>query len=144
MFASKAQYHPSIRYNLVKLFFIQILAYSVHFLTSTFKQKMELVSWNELRLRKQLCDGVIRTADGSSFPIHRVIVSSFSPYFRVYFTNSLHEGQPEYTEMNLLDVPAYIVSMIVEFAYTRRCQVTPLNTSICQRKRPISFLGDWL
>lgn len=85
---------------------------------------MELVSWNELRLRKQLCDGVIKTADGSSFPIHRVIVSSFSPYFRVYFTNSLHEGQPEYTEMNLPDVPAYIVSMIVEFAYTHRCQVT--------------------
>lgn len=88
---------------------------------------MELVSWNELRLRKQLCDGVIKTADGSSFPIHRVIVSSFSPYFRVYFTNSLHEGQPEYTEMNLPDVPAYIVSMIVEFAYTHRCQVTSRN-----------------
>ncbi|XP_017307089.1 kelch-like protein 10 isoform X2 [Ictalurus punctatus] len=44
---------------------------------------------NELRLEKQLCDGVIMVDDGE-FHVHKIILCGCSPYFRVLFTNGCH------------------------------------------------------
>jgi hypothetical protein len=38
-----------------------------------------------------LCDAIIQVDDGSRFPIHRVILSASSSYFRALFTNGLNE-----------------------------------------------------
>lgn len=39
--------------------------------------------FNELRLKSQLCDGIVRCDDGTEFLVHRVILSVVSPYFKV-------------------------------------------------------------
>ncbi|XP_046670050.1 kelch-like protein 10 isoform X2 [Homalodisca vitripennis] len=88
---------------------------------------MSTASWNDLRINQQVCDGVIKTPDGGSFPIHRVILSAFSPYFRAYFTNSLNNGNPEFTEMVISDVSSEIIGLIIEFAYTQSCPVVMTN-----------------
>lgn len=83
--------------------------------------------WNELRLNNQLCDGIIKTSDGNTYPIHRVILSAFSRYFLALFTNTLNNGNPDISELALEDVPSDIVRLIIEFAYTQHCKITMDN-----------------
>jgi hypothetical protein len=47
---------------------------------------------NQLRAKGALCDAVLRTEDGGSFPIHRMVLLMHSDFFRfvclrMYFTN---------------------------------------------------------
>jgi kelch-like protein 10 len=46
---------------------------------------------NELRAKNVLCDAVLRTEDGGSFPVHRTVLLIHSDFFRfVLFTNVLY------------------------------------------------------
>ncbi|XP_069702649.1 kelch-like protein 10 [Periplaneta americana] len=82
--------------------------------------------WNELRVHQQLCDGVVHSNDGKTFCVHRPILSASSPYFKALFTNSLKGGKPETKEVNV-DIPGHILELILDYAYTGRCNITPHN-----------------
>lgn len=81
----------------------------------------------ELRLNHVLCDGTIKTSDGAIFPIHRVILCAFSPYFRAFFTNCLNTGDSEVIEMTIEDFSSEIISPLIEFAYTGTCKISHDN-----------------
>ncbi|XP_008198985.2 kelch-like protein 10 isoform X1 [Tribolium castaneum] len=82
--------------------------------------------WKELRLKNQLCDGIVRCADGTEFKIHRAILSAASPYFRALFTNSINRGQPETYEANV-SIPGKIFALLLDFAYTGTCSINSSN-----------------
>ncbi|XP_017273103.2 kelch-like protein 10 [Kryptolebias marmoratus] len=79
--------------------------------------------YNELRLRKQLCDAVIRV-DGVEFHVHKVILCSCSPYFRALFS---HWSTPDCQIYDIHGVTAELMKVIVEFAYTGFVPVTQDN-----------------
>jgi kelch-like protein 10 len=82
--------------------------------------------WKELRLKNQLCDGVVRCIDGTEFKIHRAILSAASPYFRALFTNSINRGQPETYEANV-SAPSKIFALLLDYAYTGTCSINSSN-----------------
>lgn len=57
--------------------------------------------WSELRMKSQLCDGVVKCEDGTQFKVHRCILAAVSPYFKALFTNSINRDQAEQTEANI-------------------------------------------
>jgi kelch-like protein 10 len=83
-------------------------------------------AWNELRLRHQLCDGILHSNNGKTSYIHRIILCAVSPYFKALFTNSLKGGEPEINEVNL-DIPGHILDLILDYAYIGHCNVTSEN-----------------
>ncbi|XP_078039106.1 uncharacterized protein LOC144471169 [Augochlora pura] len=83
--------------------------------------------WSELRANQQLCDGAIRCARDHVFPVHRVILSAVSPYFKALFTNSLRGGKTETTEVVIDSIPSEIFSLILDYAYTGTCDVNTEN-----------------
>ena len=50
-----------------------------------------------------------------------------SPYFKALFINSLKGGKSEVTEVSINVVPADIFGLILDYAYTGSCKVTPEN-----------------
>ncbi|KAJ1529323.1 hypothetical protein ONE63_006113 [Megalurothrips usitatus] len=82
--------------------------------------------WSELRSREQLCDGVVRCADGGDVRVHRAILSAASTYFKALFTNSLNGGQHEVREVTLAE-RADALRPILDYAYTGESGVTAQN-----------------
>jgi kelch-like protein 10 len=82
--------------------------------------------WNELRLQRQLCDGILHSNDGKILHIHRIILCTVSPYFKALFTNRLEGDEPEKNEINL-DIPGHILDVILDYAYTGHCNVISEN-----------------
>lgn len=83
--------------------------------------------WSELRANQQLCDGIIYSAEGKAFHVHRAILSASSPYFKAIFTNSLNGGYPENREVTLENISADLLELILDYAYTGYCRVTSRN-----------------
>ncbi len=79
---------------------------------------------NELRRTGTLCDAILRVEDGQ-FPVHRAIMSACSPYFRALFTNGMHETDQR--EVFIPGVTADMMSLLIEYAYTRDAHVTAEN-----------------
>jgi kelch-like protein 10 len=44
-----------------------------------------LPALNELRAKNVLCDAVLRTEDGGSFPVHRTVLLMRSNFFRFVY-----------------------------------------------------------
>nr|CAH7720231.1 unnamed protein product [Callosobruchus chinensis] len=82
--------------------------------------------WKELRVKSQLCDGIVTCNDGSEFKIHRAILAAASPYFRVLFTNSINRSQEEVTEARM-NITGDIFQSFLDFAYTGTCTITKDN-----------------
>jgi kelch-like protein 10 len=82
--------------------------------------------WNKLRLRRQLCDGIIHSNDGETFYIHRIILCAVSPYFKSSFTKNPKGGERETNELKL-DIKCHILDLILDYAYTGYCKVTSEN-----------------
>ncbi|KAF6211492.1 hypothetical protein GE061_012004 [Apolygus lucorum] len=82
-----------------------------------------LAKFSEFRQIDQFCDGVIVSADGKTYRIHRVLFASNSDYFRATF------GSPLTTNESVvrLEFPSSVVDVIVEFCYTRSCSITEQN-----------------
>ncbi|XP_067949053.1 kelch-like protein 10 [Watersipora subatra] len=79
---------------------------------------------SDIHRRGQLCDAILK-ADGVEFPVHRLIMSACSPYFRALFTNGLYE-----TEQKVLEIPqisARVMDIIIEFAYSREASISTDN-----------------
>ncbi|ENN74765.1 kelch-like protein 10 [Dendroctonus ponderosae] len=82
--------------------------------------------WEELRANNQLCDGVVKCEDNVQFNIHRIILSSISPYFRALFTNSINRGRQEVREANV-NISSSAFKVILDFAYTGSCVLDKSN-----------------
>ncbi|KAK3862834.1 hypothetical protein Pcinc_031337 [Petrolisthes cinctipes] len=79
---------------------------------------------NELRKNGHFCD-VTLSVDGTTFPVHRSVLASFSPYFRAMFLSSLAESQQEH--ITLSGVEAGMVALLLDYAYTSSLTITQAN-----------------
>uniref|UniRef100_A0A0P4WN36 Kelch-like protein diablo n=3 Tax=Scylla olivacea TaxID=85551 RepID=A0A0P4WN36_SCYOL len=79
---------------------------------------------NELRKSGHFCD-VTLCVDGQTFPVHRSVLASFSPYFRAMFLSNLAESQQEH--ITLSGVEAGMVALLLDYAYTSTFTITEAN-----------------
>ncbi|XP_048465841.1 kelch-like protein 20 isoform X1 [Rhincodon typus] len=79
---------------------------------------------NSLRLNNAFCD-VILCCDGQEFPCHRIVLASFSSYFRVMFSTDLVESRQERVAIN--GIEPQMVGLLVVYAYTARVLITRAN-----------------
>lgn len=101
----------------------------------TFKHGMVLLDQlRRMRETEHLTD-VVLVAEGISFPCHRVILSAFSPYFRVMFTCGLRECNNR--EIFLRDTPADSLALLLQYMY---CAELPLTNDNVQGIAISSFL----
>ncbi|KAF7237844.1 Kelch-like protein 24 [Varanus komodoensis] len=70
---------------------------------------------------QQLCD-VTLGVEGRSFPCHRMLLASVSPYFRDIFINSSHESQNG--EIQLKDMAASTLHSLLDYLYTEELSLT--------------------
>lgn len=101
------------------------------------RAKHGLVLLDQLRRMKEsehLTD-VVLVAEGISFPCHRVVLSAFSPYFRVMFTCGLRECNNR--EIILRDTPAGSLALLLNYMY---CSDLPLTNSNVQGVSVAAFL----
>ncbi|XP_053300736.1 kelch repeat and BTB domain-containing protein 12 [Pleuronectes platessa] len=87
-----------------------------------------------MRESEHLTD-VVLVAEGISFPCHRVVLSAFSPYFRVMFTCGLRECNNR--EIFLRDTPADSLALLLNYMY---CSDLPLTNSNVQGISIAAFL----
>ncbi|MEE6502172.1 hypothetical protein FKM82_004431 [Ascaphus truei] len=79
---------------------------------------------DRMREAAELID-VALVAEGQVFPCHRVVLASFSPYFRVMFTCGLMECNQK--EVTLHDITAGSVSIILEYMYSAQLNISNLT-----------------
>lgn len=72
---------------------------------------------NRMRETEQLTD-VVLVAEDVRFPCHRVVLSAFSPYFRVMFTCGLRECANR--EVFLRDMPWKSLALLLEYMYSSK------------------------
>ncbi|XP_078618930.1 kelch repeat and BTB domain-containing protein 2-like isoform X2 [Branchiostoma floridae x Branchiostoma japonicum] len=77
---------------------------------------------NELRERAELTD-VVLEVEGRSFPCHRAVLASCSPYFRTMFTSGYAEAKQE--KVKIQDVGEVAMATILDYTYTGRLQTEP-------------------
>lgn len=89
--------------------------------------KHGLVLLEQLRKMREVehLTDVVLVAEGISFPCHRVILSAFSPYFRVMFTCGLRECSTR--EIFLRDTPADSLALLLNYMYTSDLPLTNDN-----------------
>ncbi|XP_040183003.1 kelch repeat and BTB domain-containing protein 8-like isoform X2 [Rana temporaria] len=75
----------------------------------------------EMYFSEILCDVAIQTAE-RSFPCHRVVLASVSPYFRALFTCPMKEATLR--EVCLSDVPSSVLQTILRYIYTGEVHLT--------------------
>ncbi|KAM4612502.1 kelch repeat and BTB domain-containing protein 12 [Polymixia lowei] len=88
----------------------------------------------KMRETENLTD-VVLVAEGISFPCHRVVLSAFSPYFRVMFTCGLRECNNR--EIFLHDTPADSLALLLNYMY---CSDLPLTNANVQSVSIAAFL----
>lgn len=79
---------------------------------------------NTLRKEKTFTDVMIKV-DDQEFPVHRCVLSSFSPYFRAMFTAGLAESEMDV--VTLQGVEPDMIRNLVEFAYTGSITINKNN-----------------
>lgn len=79
---------------------------------------------NTLRRSTTFTDVRIKV-DDSEFPVHKCVLSSFSPYFRAMFTAGLAESAQEVVTLN--GVEAGMISSLIEYAYTGNITIDKHN-----------------
>ena len=101
----------------------------------TAKHSLTLLSQlRKMRETENLTD-VVLVAEGISFPCHRVVLSAFSPYFRVMFTCGLRECHSR--EILLRDTDAQSLALILNYMYTSEL---PLSNANVQEVSIAAFL----
>ncbi|KAL3219385.1 hypothetical protein MRX96_030404 [Rhipicephalus microplus] len=71
----------------------------------------------DMRGAGKLCDGLLKTADGGQFPVHRVVMANCSDYFRALFGSTFNKVRRK--EVLVPGVSKETMAVIVEFAYKR-------------------------
>ncbi|XP_078618954.1 kelch repeat and BTB domain-containing protein 8-like [Branchiostoma floridae x Branchiostoma japonicum] len=77
---------------------------------------------NAMRGRAELTD-VVLEVEGRSFPCHRAVLASCSPYFRGMFTSGYAEAKQE--RVTIKEVNKVAMATILDYAYTGRLQTEP-------------------
>ncbi|XP_069761585.1 LOW QUALITY PROTEIN: kelch-like protein 3 [Narcine bancroftii] len=77
-----------------------------------------------LGLSQAFCD-VTLCCDGQEIPCHRIVLASFSSYFRAMFSTGLLESRQERVAIN--GVEAHMVGLLVTYAYTACVRITRAN-----------------
>ncbi|KAF7657541.1 hypothetical protein LDENG_00025230 [Lucifuga dentata] len=89
--------------------------------------------FKELRAEGQLCDAVIATGD-VKFPVHKLILSGCSEYFRNLFTLW---SQPEEIEHEFHHVSPDLMRLLIEFAYVGSVPLSEQN--VCELFRAADY-----
>ncbi|XP_035687408.1 kelch repeat and BTB domain-containing protein 2-like [Branchiostoma floridae] len=84
--------------------------------------KAVLHGLNKLREHAELTDVVLEVG-GASFPCHRAVLASCSPYFRGMFTSGYAEAKQE--RISIQDVSEVAMATILDYAYTGCLQMEP-------------------
>jgi hypothetical protein len=79
----------------------------------------------ELRSNGQLCDCVLKLDDGIELPVHKIVLSAASNFFRALFTTGL--GNSNERLMEIKDIDSSTMNLIIEWAYTRNVCITSEN-----------------
>lgn len=79
---------------------------------------------NKLRLEKTFTDVCIQV-DQQEFPVHKCVLTSFSPYFRAMFTAGLSETDKKVVQLQ--GVEPEMIRNLVEFAYTGSITINKHN-----------------
>ncbi|XP_076124910.1 kelch repeat and BTB domain-containing protein 12 [Alosa pseudoharengus] len=79
---------------------------------------------NRMRDTEQLTD-VVLVAEDVRFACHRVVLSAFSPYFRVMFTCGLRECANR--EVFLRDMPSKSLALLLEYMYSSKLPLSNEN-----------------
>lgn len=101
------------------------------------RAKHGLVLLDQLRMMRDAdkMTDVVLVAEGISFPCHRIVLSAFSPYFRVMFTCGLRECNNR--EVFLRDTPAESLALLLNYMY---CSDLPLTNANVQGVSIAAFL----
>ena len=78
----------------------------------------------QMREEQKLCD-VILEVDGEEILAHRLVLAASSQYFYSMFGGSMRESRQERVEMK--EVEASAMKLLVEFAYTCKLEITTMN-----------------
>ncbi len=81
-------------------------------------------SMAELRQEEKLCD-VILVAGEESFPAHRLVLASSSPYFEAMFTGDMEESKAG--TITLYNIPPRALQILLDYCYTASITVTQEN-----------------
>ncbi|PNF37608.1 Kelch-like protein 10 [Cryptotermes secundus] len=82
-------------------------------------------TFSYLRNKNLLCDAVLRLEDGGGFPVHRVILSTCSAYFKTLFTTTLNSK--EKTDVLLPGVTSKTMTFILDHCYMRKVDINEEN-----------------
>lgn len=85
-----------------------------------------LAGLNTLRLASTFCD-VTLCAESIEFPCHRVVLSSFSPYFKAMFAGNLAESQQTCEKVVINGIESNTLKLLLEYAYTSQVMINKAN-----------------
>ncbi|KAL3876219.1 hypothetical protein ACJMK2_034089 [Sinanodonta woodiana] len=77
-----------------------------------------------LRDSGRFCD-VTLCVNSQEFPCHKIVLSSFSPYFNAMFTGNLAESAQDKVTLN--DVEASVIKLLIDYAYTSEVVINRQN-----------------
>ncbi|GFQ65929.1 kelch-like protein 24 [Trichonephila clavata] len=83
-----------------------------------------LAGLDELRKSNTFCD-VLLSVEGDDFPCHKVVLASFSSYFKAMFTSEMAESQQK--EIVLNGVEASTLKLLLDYAYSARIPINKSN-----------------
>ena len=86
--------------------------------------KHVLESLDTLRQSKELCDVILNVGSRVLYA-HRVILASYSPYFKAMFTGELAESRQ--MEVPIRDVDEHAMELLINFAYTGSITIKESN-----------------
>ena len=79
---------------------------------------------NELRSSGQFCDVTI-CVDGEEFPSHKIVLASFSPYFKAMFSGELSESRQDKVSINGMEPT--MIKLLINYAYTAKVVISKSN-----------------
>ena len=77
-----------------------------------------------LRKAGTFCD-VTLCVDGVEFPCHKIVLASFSPYFKAMFGVDMAESKQEKISIN--GVESSMIELLLDYAYTSQILITKTN-----------------
>lgn len=88
-----------------------------------------LSNLNQLREQSRFCDVEI-VAGGSTFNAHRAVLSAASAYFEAMFRPELGLNEVKQKSVVLHTIDGEILSILLEFIYTGRCEITTVSSML--------------
>ena len=79
---------------------------------------------NSLRQDLSFCDKTL-SVDGDDFPCHKIVLCSFSPYFKAMFSGDMAESKQDKVSIN--GVESAMIKLLVDYAYTSEVHITKSN-----------------